>query len=340
MRAFLFYLLFQAGAFSGALAQTSIKVILKECNLKGVEQVMAFDLSQKESYEVPYKDTVEFHFNKSTVDCYNIRYTAGGKLYRQQLWLDSGSITIIARLDSAGLTIDTVLNAPVFQLHQQLSAEVKRFYKSKDTAGINKFLLGVYGANINNPYSLLVADVYLGINQNSKKDLLILKEFLDRQGGLFSWFILYPSVNEKLTQILLVTSISFKDLLLKDIRNRKAQIQLKDASFYVLDFWFLACPPCIKDHNEIKKFQEKLQRNKIEMISISIDDDHKAWKDYLVEHQYNWTNFREDERAPFTDKMGISSFPTYIVLDSKSNIVGYYNSFEGVLQRFGIDEIK
>lgn len=44
-------------------AQTNIQIILKTD--KQIDSVDAFDLSQKENYSFPYKDTLTFNFNKT-----------------------------------------------------------------------------------------------------------------------------------------------------------------------------------------------------------------------------------------------------------------------------------
>src|ERR1700733_5404509 len=95
-----------------ASAQTSIKVILNT-NVK-IDTVSIIDISQKEIHNFPFKDTINFKFNKQYVDCYNVRYFTKGKMYWKQIWLDAGNVTIKAHIDSTNLVIDTILNSPVY----------------------------------------------------------------------------------------------------------------------------------------------------------------------------------------------------------------------------------
>src|SRR5882672_1568870 len=68
-------------------AQTNIQLILKTD--RQIDKADAFDLSQKETYSFPYKDTLTLHFQKTNIDCYYIRYHEKGKIYQQQILLDT-----------------------------------------------------------------------------------------------------------------------------------------------------------------------------------------------------------------------------------------------------------
>jgi thiol-disulfide isomerase/thioredoxin len=320
------------------VAQTNIQLIVKNQLNHKIDKVDAFDISQVEAYNYTYKDTLNLAFKKTLPDCYNFRYHENEKMYRQQIWLDTGHIKIEAHLDSSKLVIDTVINSPIFYTYKNYAAKCPALYKANDTVALNNFLLDSYLNNIDNPFSLLVGDNYIGLNQNSKFNLNKLKTLTNKQGDKFKWHFLYERVNKRLDNILSMSKLNLSEFTFVNKLDKKTKLVLKGADYYILDFWFLACAPCIRDHQDIKRNALALKRNKVEIIGISIDDSPKKWKDYLALHNYNWQNYLQGNQNTITDELSIASFPTYIVLDKTGRITASYNSFADIMKRFGIVE--
>lgn len=317
------------------IAQTNIQLVLKTD--KHIDSVDVFDESQLEFYTFPFNDTLNVHFNKTNKDSYWIRYHENKKMYRQAFWLDTGNIIIHAHIDTT-LVIDTVINSPFYYEVIKFNSENQNLFKQGDTSRLNRFLEQGITMNINNPFSLSIAYAYLQLNQNSKNNLLALKILLTKQGDKFKWFLLYPAVHERLNNILNVKTINLSDFLFIDKYNKMAHLHLKDAKYYVLDFWFLDCTPCRQDHKKIKSALQKFQQKKIEIISVSKDDDFNSWKNYLIKNNYTWANFREEKNKKITDSLRISAYPTYIVLNNKAEIIKTYNSIAAVEDDFKLNE--
>jgi peroxiredoxin len=320
-----------------ASGQTTIQIIIKNAGQHKIDKVDAFDLSQKEQYDYRYKDTLVFHFRKTNIDCYNIRYHENRKMFREQIWLDTGNIKIEAHIDSSNLIIDTVINSPAYYKVRYFAKRYSEFSRSNDTNAMNSYLLNTYKENIDNPFSLLVGDNYIRLNQNSKPNLITFKKLTEKQGGKFSWFLLYPSVTERLNKILSVDKINFNEFSFINTEKKKGKILLKGADYYILDFWFLACPPCVRQHKDINANLEKLKQKNIEMIGISIDQNFKKWKNYLAKNRYNWQNYLEDKGNAITKQLSIKGFPAYIIVNSSGEIINTYNSFADILKKFGLD---
>lgn len=102
----------------------------------------------------------------------------------------------------------------------------------------------------------------------------------------------------------------------------------------------MGCAPCRKDHIEIKRKLNTLRKNKIELISISTDENLKPWSDYLKKNNYNWQNYLQDKKMTITKELNIFSFPTYIILNKNGDIIDTYNSFSDILKRFKLEELK
>ncbi len=318
------------------IAQTNIQLVLQ--TEKHIDSIDVFDESQVEFYTFPFNDTLNIHFNKTNKDCYWIRYHENQKMYRQTLWLDTGNIIVLTHIDTTTLVIDTVIDSPFYYEVIKFNSDNQSLFKRGDTSRLNSFLEEAITKNINNPLSLAIANGYLQLNQNSKSNLLTLKTLLAKQGDKFKWFSLYLAVHERLNNILNVKTINLSDFLFADKYNKAAHLHLKGAEYYVLDFWFLDCAPCRQDHKEIKSALQKFLQKKISIISISTDEDFDSWKNYLIKNIYTWANFREEKNKKITDSLKISTYPTYIVLNNKAEIIKTYNSIAAVEDDFKLNE--
>jgi hypothetical protein len=311
--------------------QTNIQVIIKNVSNHKIDNVDIFDLSQKEFLETQYKDTLNFAFTKKNVDCYNIRYHENGKMFRQQIWLDSGQLKIEAHIDSSALIIDSVFNSPTYYKYLNFRSDFSILSIKKDTSAMNNILLELYSDNIDNPYSLLFAETYLRLNQNSKASLSKLKLLTDKQGDKFNWFLLYPLVVERLNNILTVSSINLNDYSFINRQNKIVKFPILTKKYYILDFWFLACAPCIQDHKEILNGLKILENKNAEVISISTDSDIMKWKKYLSKNKYNWQNYLECSSKKITNQLNIKGFPAYIIIDKFGSIISTQNTFANAL---------
>jgi peroxiredoxin len=316
-------------------AQTNIQIILKTD--KVIDKVDVADISGIETHSSSYKDTLTFHFKKNNIDCYNIRYHVKDKMHWEQIWLDTGNIVIKAHIANDSLTIDTVINSPIYY-------KVKDFYKTcssiHDTTKVNAFLLNAYEDNLNNPFSYLIGMNYLLRNQNSKLDLINLKSLFDRQGDSFKWFVQYPLVVDRVNNILTTDKLKISGFTFWNNQNKLSKLNLSGAQYYILDFWNLGCAPCRREHKEIKLQLKKLKEKNIEVIGISTDDadQYKSWQTYLTKNNYSWQNYLEDKNNSLTKRLAIGSYPNYVILNSDGEIISSYGSFSDISNKFKLDE--
>lgn len=318
-------------------SQTSVRLILK--NGKQISKVYAQDFSFKESLTSPYLDTINFNFEKSnSIDLFNIGCYINDKQPWKQIWLDSGKITILAHMDSISFKIDTVINSPMYDYVKKFNIEFGNITKQKDTSKANLYLIKNLKLNIDNPFSLWISLLYINLNQNLENNILELKQLLSKQGLKFSWFRLYDDVNGRIDNILSTKSLTISDFKFIDKQKKVTLLSLNKANFYVLDFWFLGCLPCRKEHKIIQRKYNELLRNKVDIIGISTDSYSKNWKNYLTTNHYEWPNYLQASDKKITKALSINAFPFYILINNQGEIVGRYNSFTDILKRFEIDE--
>lgn len=321
-----------------AFAQTNIQFILKNGYSYKIEKLFSSDLSQKEIHEYKFKDTINISFGKKIIDCYNISFYIGDKFYHNQLWLDTGNIRIEAYIDSSKLVIDTVINSPFYYYVKNYNEEISPIWKTKDTLQLNNFMLVKAQKNLDNPFSLSIGQQYLFVNQNIRTNVKNLKDLFAVQGEKFAWHLLYPNSIGRANKILESENYNVLDYKFIDKSKKTVALNLKDAEYYVLDFWFLECAPCLREHKLIDSKLDKLKENSVEVIGISRDKYSKKWKKYLAKNHYTWSNYLLPAEKKLNDDLSIEAYPYYLLVNKSGTIIGSYKSITQLYKRFGIED--
>ena len=104
------------------------------------------------------------------------------------------------------------------------------------------------------------------------------------------------------------------------------QVQLKDIAkgkFTYIDVWATWCGPCKKEIPFMAQMVEKFKGNdKVQFISISIDEDVKAWKTMIENDKPAWPqyNIHKEAARKFSADWGITGIPRFIMIDKNGNI--------------------
>ena len=107
-----------------------------------------------------------------------------------------------------------------------------------------------------------------------------------------------------------------------DIYGKSFDLYKLNAKKTVLVFWASWCPHCTTTLPELNKLYNE-NRDKFEVVAVSVDDDIKALKRSVEDQDYNWINIAEglgwDGKIPL--EYGITGTPTFFVLDKDKKII-------------------
>ncbi|WP_347924073.1 thioredoxin-like domain-containing protein [Pontimicrobium sp. SW4] len=305
-------------------------------NLK-IDSVFISNITQDREFQfLPFSNKMHIEFNDSINDLYNINFYTEKGLIMNQMWLNGNQVTIKGSISNK-ITIDTVIGSNLYYKSTAFKKKYKKLVDedSLDSSKINLFLLEHTKNNVNNPLSIEISNHFFLRNINNKKQLNNIYTILTNQPNDIKVHLLNPI--KKIENILTDKKIDFSKHTFYDDKNNLVNISLDEAKTYLIDFWFVNCPPCVKDHMLIAKKLKTLKQNNIELISISTDNDHNTWIDYLRKNNYNWSNFREIENYNnrITTKNLITVFPTYLVI-KKGNILKRSHSFSFIEEYLSI----
>lgn len=318
-------------------AQASFEIVFDDSKSAfKIDKVDMFDVSQQEIYTKPFQKVVQFEFKKKVTDNYWIIFLSGEKRIRKQIWLNAGKIKIVAHADSLKLVIDTVYNSPFYYKSSKIFNDVNSLLSQKDTAGANDLMLYEFKENYQNPYSLAIAQKYLFINQSDKKAIIILKELFNRSSGQLDWFTSYETVKNQIEKLSVQSFLNLNEFEFTSIEGKKIKVKSDNADYVVLDFWFLLCAPCLRDHKDIHDKLDLLIKKKIELISLSTDNEIYSWKKYLSDHNYKWQNYQIGKKHKLYKQLKVGACPYYVILNKSGEVEAMYSAFSDVLKFFNI----
>lgn len=292
-----------------------------------IDSIWVADIGQKESQFLPFNDTINVDLKRHISDLYNIYVYKGEERIGTQLWLDGEKLVIDMAFDSKSLTVNNVDSSALYQASIHHTKQYQELVNAKeDSTTIDKFLISEIRDYIDTPLSHAIVNTFLFRNQNNREKVDQVYRIMRMQTDSLKGHLINNT--DRMVAILNVEAVKFDKYDLGDIQDQKMNIELDASKQYLLDFWFVRCPPCLRDHKRIAQNYDVFEKNNIQLIGISRDDDYALWKRYLDKHDYQWINVREQKpENRLTYDLSIWSYPTYALIDHKGSIQAHFSSF-------------
>jgi thiol-disulfide isomerase/thioredoxin len=107
-----------------------------------------------------------------------------------------------------------------------------------------------------------------------------------------------------------------EDFSLSDIKNK----------YILIDFWASWCKPCRASYPHLKKVYEKYKDKGFEVLAVSTDSDHDAWKKAIKEDQTTWIHVVDTFNRPgfpsdTSTLYAVPFLPTTYLLDKNGVIL-------------------
>jgi len=113
-----------------------------------------------------------------------------------------------------------------------------------------------------------------------------------------------------------------KNFNVTDLYGNNISLDKLKGKTLVLNFWFVACPPCINEMPDLNRIVDSYQNNKdLRFISFALDKEEKLGR-FLSKSKFNY------EVVPDAKKISelflVDKYPTHIIID-KNGIIKYLN---------------
>lgn len=84
----------------------------------------------------------------------------------------------------------------------------------------------------------------------------------------------------------------------------------------LLDFWATWCEPCREALPHMKEIAKKFQGQPLVMLSISLDKNEQAWKDFVAKNGMTWLQYRDGGNGAIARLFNVNEIPHTFTIDS------------------------
>lgn len=104
--------------------------------------------------------------------------------------------------------------------------------------------------------------------------------------------------------------------------------KLTPGKYTFIDFWASWCGPCRSAIPHVKELHEKYG-DKLDVFSVSVDENEKAWRKAMEKEQMAWQQFHlsgKDQLGKGVQAFFITTIPRLVLLDDKGDVICSTNS--------------
>lgn len=246
------------------------------------------------------------------------------------LWLDGSQIKVRTKLTSE-LTIETIEGSPIhndFQHLNQFSSASQLDSLSFETEYQN--WLNKIQIYYNHPFSNEISMVLMNLNQRDVNKLKALQKVISGQNEKIKEDDF--AIHKKLDKLIELKNLNLMSFVFLDSTFKKTNLHECMKTLNVVDLWFTACPPCLKDHVKMLTIIPHLNTAQIAFIGLSVDEDYDKWKQYLAKKKLPWQQFIENRDEVSLISESIPGYPFYLIVDKSGNIIDYFQKYEQLYQ--------
>jgi thiol-disulfide isomerase/thioredoxin len=121
-------------------------------------------------------------------------------------------------------------------------------------------------------------------------------------------FIVRPElVRAKLVPNFSVTTIDGRKISMDDLQGKVV----------LLDFWATWCGPCREALPHIQQVAKKFKDEPLVILSVSLDTNEQAWKEFVDKHEMTWPQYRDGGfTGPIAKMFGVNAIPHTFTVDA------------------------
>ncbi|MBQ1624253.1 MAG: AhpC/TSA family protein [Bacteroidales bacterium] len=117
------------------------------------------------------------------------------------------------------------------------------------------------------------------------------------------------------------------DFTLNDPDGNPVTLSSLRGQYVIVDFWASWCKPCRAGMPAMKELYKKYHSKGLEIIGVSDDTDHNAWKNAIAQDQTPWIHVVDEfpvENKPARVGLlyGVHYIPSYFLLDKEGKVIG------------------
>jgi thiol-disulfide isomerase/thioredoxin len=85
----------------------------------------------------------------------------------------------------------------------------------------------------------------------------------------------------------------------------------------LIDFWATWCGPCVEAWPHIQQIAKNFDGQPLVVLSVSLDDEEKAWKAFVAKKGMTWFQYRDGGfKGPLAVDFGVTAIPSTFTIDA------------------------
>lgn len=202
-------------------------------------------------------------------------------------------------------------------LNETSSENTRDSIRSVIAGQIESYYLKTRNTNFNTFMALVMLD-FLNRKFIDPKDLVTIgNQCLDNKP--------IDSLDQMVCDFLRVTDTGWKGKHPPELKGKTLDGKLVNLSDVIgtkpviIDFWASWCGPCLKEMPELKNLYAE---GKVEIIGVSIDDQHMPWEKALDRLQLPWTNILDEDKL-IAKRYKVIAVPAKFVISKEGVIIAH-----------------
>jgi thiol-disulfide isomerase/thioredoxin len=111
------------------------------------------------------------------------------------------------------------------------------------------------------------------------------------------------------------------ELPVADVDGVKTSLPLATGKVTILNIWATWCGPCRHEMPSLDRLATSLDRQKIEVVGLSVDADDYVVREFLIERKVRFKNYIDPDMNIANNIFGIRVFPSTFVFSPKGELL-------------------
>lgn len=135
-----------------------------------------------------------------------------------------------------------------------------------------------------------------------------------------------------ITKSMFVVGDTIADMKVQEFKGETQLFsKFRNNKYTLIDVWGTWCLPCIKQFPHIREVYTKIDKSKINFISVCYDSDNEEERiaNLIKKYQLEWTQLI-DKDGSFIDFLQVEKFPTIYLLDPEGKVLATNKTEKGL----------